>query len=98
MIKLNLRQIIIMICGFLVIVMMWIYPPWAVADGSNSCTIEYGPQWDPPSPPGMIIDGCFLCISRLANQWMIVIVATSIMVYLFRNKKSYPDDRSRASG
>ncbi len=71
---------------------MYIYCPWFIADTEEG-RIAYAPIWSPPIPRIDMLDGVLLDIGRLLDQYMLVVIAGSLLSVLFMRK-----ERSLVSG
>lgn len=88
----SLRQVAVALGSISVMVSMYIYCPWFISDTEEG-RIAYAPIWSPSIPRIDMLDGVFLDIGRLLDQYMLVVIAGSLLSVLFMRK-----ERSLVSG
>ena len=79
--SLNKKQKATLVIGFILVALIGIFPPWAIA-GEGGFSFRWGdPIWQPLA--GQIVD-----LSRLFVSWAVVASLTAAFMVLFSNKRS----------
>ncbi len=74
-----LHHVGVVVCDAAVMALMYMYCPWIVCD-TEPPRIAYAWMWDGPPMEGPMLDGVFLAVGRLSDQYMVVIVLSSILI------------------
>ena len=86
---LNDKQRTVLIAGIAVFILMGLFPPWTLTVENDMFKAErpghYGFIAVPPAPPNDRL-GLKLNFSRLAVQWIMVVMATGVGVFLTSNR------------
>jgi hypothetical protein len=77
----NKKQKNVMWIGIALIVVMGIFPPWAISDQGSFAMLGYGFILSPPK------NACHINTSHLYVQWIMVTVVTGGLVVTFMDKK-----------
>jgi len=81
-----LRHAGVVLTDVAIMALMYAYCPWVPFD-TEPAGIVYAPMWSPPPPREIAIDGVpLLAIGRLADQYMVVILASSILILLLTRR------------
>jgi len=74
-----LRHMAVVLCDAVVMFVMYLYRPWVIYDVEGG-RIAYGFIWSPPMPRVMMLDGVYFASGRLCDQYMAIIVVSSLAI------------------
>jgi hypothetical protein len=81
-----LRHAGVVLGDAVVIALMYVYRPRLTSDGERARVI-YAPMWSPPAPKEIMIDGVpVFAVGLLVDQYMLVIIVSSILILLLTRK------------
>ncbi|MCP4331655.1 MAG: hypothetical protein GY785_03275 [Gammaproteobacteria bacterium] len=88
----NGKQKTLIVVGVLVFILAGLFPPWLYTLHVNNIDREkpagYAPIFDPPYPENDDIRyGVELDVSRLTVQWVVILTATGLCVFLTTSRK-----------
>lgn len=74
----------------LVLVVMYIYPPWGIFYPSeDNPIIKYGFRWDPPSHNAPVLDGVYECVGILwFRSFILLAVSSTVILKICKEKKN----------
>jgi hypothetical protein len=81
-----LRHAGVVLADVAIVALMYVYCPWVYFE-TDPPKIVYAPIWSPPLRSEMMIDGqSLLAVGRLIDQYMLVIIASSILILLLTRR------------